>query len=280
MSEHPEIAAFGDVDGSSEARRLLDWLDATGGMEFFRVVKPRTYELASAAPGVRVLDVGCGAGDDVRALARLVGSSGLAVGVDRSEEMVAEAARRGGAFVACHASALAFADSVFDAVRAERVLVHVGDPSSAVGELFRVARPGGRVVCLEADMETLVVDAPDRAVTRRVLNAFCDGLRSGWAGRRLYGLFVEQGAADVSVTPVSLVLTSFEEANRFWTLEQTCRRAVPEAADAWIASLEEADREGRFFCSATGFIVAGRKAAPDHADGVDRSNLELSHQIR
>jgi len=43
-------------------------------------------------PGDRVLDVGCGLGDDVRALAALVGPSGRAVGIDASEATIAKQA--------------------------------------------------------------------------------------------------------------------------------------------------------------------------------------------
>ena len=49
-------------------------------------------ELMQVRPGDRVLDVGCGLGDDVRALAALVGPSGRAVGIDASEATIAKQA--------------------------------------------------------------------------------------------------------------------------------------------------------------------------------------------
>src|SRR5690348_123015 len=44
--------------------------------------------------GDDILDVGCGTGDDTRALAHLVGRSGRITGVDSSATMIAEARRR------------------------------------------------------------------------------------------------------------------------------------------------------------------------------------------
>ena len=44
------------------------------------------------------------------------------------------------------AQALRFPDMSFDAVRCERMLMHVPDASRAVSEMARVARPGGRIV--------------------------------------------------------------------------------------------------------------------------------------
>ena len=57
--------------------------------------------------------------------------------------------------------------------------------------MVRVARPGARLVVLDTDWETFVIDTPERAVTCKVLNFFCDSLRNGWSGRQLPALFHE-----------------------------------------------------------------------------------------
>ncbi len=48
-------------------------------------------ELLALQPGEKVLDIGCGTGDDIRDLAQLVGSSGWCVGVDQNGAMIEEA---------------------------------------------------------------------------------------------------------------------------------------------------------------------------------------------
>lgn len=100
---------------------------------------------------VHLLDVGCGTGDEVRALAHAVGPRGRSVGVDASAVMVAEAQHRHAAsglpvaFVVGDAQHLAFADASFDRCRAERVLMHLDDPERALAEMRRVVRSGGRL---------------------------------------------------------------------------------------------------------------------------------------
>jgi len=56
---------------------------------------------------------------------------------------------------------------------------------SAVAEMVRVTRPRGRVAVLEPDWETLVVDHPDHALTRRVLDTMLARLPTPRVARRL-----------------------------------------------------------------------------------------------
>ena len=52
-------------------------------------IKQLTLQLLQACAGDHVLDIGCGTGDDVRELARMVGPGGRAVGIDSSNIMIA-----------------------------------------------------------------------------------------------------------------------------------------------------------------------------------------------
>jgi len=90
------------------------------------------------------LDVGCGTGR----LLQAVGGAG--VGVDLSGGMLAVLSRHGrGVAARASATALPFADGTFDAVWSVAMLHHLAAPervAAAVGEMWRVARPGGVVV--------------------------------------------------------------------------------------------------------------------------------------
>ena len=90
-------------------------LDAIAAMGFVPAYKRRTHAALGIRPGHSLLDVGCGTGDDALELARLAGPGGRAVGIDRSETVIAEARRRArradlpAAFAVGDACALAFA---------------------------------------------------------------------------------------------------------------------------------------------------------------------------
>ena len=101
--------------------------------------------------GEAVLDIGCGAGVDSIIAARLVGPSGAVTAIDLVPEMLARAsenARLAGVdnvtFRESSAEQLPFPDNSFDVVISNGVFNLVVDKVKALGEVFRVLKPGGR----------------------------------------------------------------------------------------------------------------------------------------
>ncbi len=106
-----------------------------------------------ALAGAEVLEIGCGTGAHLRALAERYGCT--VTGVDPSRAMLAEAAHRLPA-TALHegvAERLPFADETFDAAFMVRV-VHLVDRPRAFAEARRVLRPGGRLLVVTPDHES------------------------------------------------------------------------------------------------------------------------------
>jgi ubiquinone/menaquinone biosynthesis C-methylase UbiE len=230
--------------------------------------KARSFDLLALADGDHVLDVGCGTGEDARSIAgRFPGVS--VVGIDASEDKIREArARTLGLprpvdFRAGDAYALPFEDETFDASRADRVFHHLVDPEKALAEMARVTRPGGRVVVSDTDYDSLVVEALDLELTRRILAHHADRMESGRIGRRLRGLLLDAGLGPVAVTPYAAVATEYDE--EVLKLRDKAERAAAAGAIApadgarWVGSLVEADRAGRFVCAQIVLTVCGRK---------------------
>jgi demethylmenaquinone methyltransferase/2-methoxy-6-polyprenyl-1,4-benzoquinol methylase len=109
----------------------------------------------AAGPQDTVLDVASGTGAVALELVRTKGCS--VVGLDQSEEMLAEARRRAALaaattrvrFVDGRAEELPFEDGSFDALTFTYLLRYVDDPAATLRELARVVRPGGTIAGLE-----------------------------------------------------------------------------------------------------------------------------------
>jgi ubiquinone/menaquinone biosynthesis C-methylase UbiE len=189
--------AFGDVDGTGYTESFVDYLDSA--TQQFRSLKQRSWERLDLGAGDKVLDVGCGLGDDIRGLAGLVGLTGHVIGVDSSQTLLAECRRRSAdvqfpvRVVAADAHHLPFAKNLFTACRTDRVLQHLRNPRQAFREMVRVVRPGGRVCVVDRDWGLVALDADDGETTRFVLKRIANGIRNAWVGRSLHALFLEVG---------------------------------------------------------------------------------------
>ncbi|MFD8810216.1 class I SAM-dependent methyltransferase [Streptomyces sp. NPDC059627] len=172
-------------------------------------ITTQALRLAGLSSGMRVLDVGCGAGDVTFAAAAIVGPTGAVTGVDAApaalEVARARAARRGTEPGREREGAISFREATLpdvtleepvDAVIGRLVLGHLPDPVTALRRLSRLVRPGGLIVFQDFDNHPLrVVPATPLAgaVLRAIAEALTvDGTDLG-AGARLYSLFQEAG---------------------------------------------------------------------------------------
>lgn len=119
--------------------------------------RQRVVEAVAPLSDGRALDVGTGTGDFLPLLAAWM-PTGLAVGIDFCLPMMREGATRldtlpaqsgTASFVGSDGLCLPFPDNTFDAITTGFTIRNVTDIGAAFAEMWRVARPGGVVACLE-----------------------------------------------------------------------------------------------------------------------------------
>ncbi|HEV7386163.1 MAG TPA: methyltransferase domain-containing protein [Phenylobacterium sp.] len=106
-------------------------------------------------PGDRIIDIGCGCGQTVLALAEAVGLQGRVLGVDISEPMLAVARRRADAagatavqFLEGDAQVCAFDPGAADAAFSRFGVMFFADSTAAFANIRRALKPGGRIAFL------------------------------------------------------------------------------------------------------------------------------------
>lgn len=268
MEHREDITRFTAVDRQVDRGFFISFLDAGNALGDIKSVKRVMLSQLELRDGVSLLDVGCGAGDDVRDLARLVGPRGRVVGVDVSGAMIAEAKKRHVTaelpveFVEGDAQDLTFPEASFDRCRTERMLMHLDAPETALAEMVRVVRPGGKVVVFDFDWDAVFVDSPYKGTTRQIVHAFSDGIKHGWIGRSLPRLFHTAGLTDVTCVPHAVRLYCAFAHRLFDGYLAKAQQAGVLSADelaSWWKHLEQAEAAGQFHLGILGFIVGGRK---------------------
>jgi ubiquinone/menaquinone biosynthesis C-methylase UbiE len=161
--------------------------------------------------GEDVLDIGSGPGLLACEMAADVGPGGSVHGVDPSDSMLAIGRSRelaaGSApltFTAGDACTLPFPDGSFDAAVATQVYEYVADMPAALAEARRVLRPGGRLLILDTDWDSLVWHSSDRERMQRLLVVWDKHLVDPYLPRHLNRLLEDAGftVTDRAVIPL------------------------------------------------------------------------------
>lgn len=226
------------------------------------------------------VDLGCGSGDDLFAVAARHPQRELRlVGLDSSAKNVATAtaARAHDSRVSFRqhhiGTELPFESAAIDVVHTHNLVECLGDRGAFVREVARVLKPGGRIVAGHFDWDSQVFDGSDKTLVRRLVHAYADWQQAwmdhadGWMGRRLWGTFNAPGLFDGAVRARVLTNTIFAapwyghaRARDFGALVKRSL-ATDEDYDEFIKEQVNLSNQGRYFYSITGFAYVGERRA-------------------
>jgi SAM-dependent methyltransferase len=244
-----------------------------------RVTWPATKALlrrVGLRPGMRCLDVGCGIGAVTLRLARRVGPTGQAVGIDVDERCLElagqEAARRAlpAAFRAEGVNDLR-EEAAYDLVYGRFLLSHMPDPGRAVGRLVRAVRPGGKMVVEDVEFAAHFCHPACPAFARYVA-LYQEAVRRRGGdpdlGPRLVGLLLDAGLRRVGLEVVQPAYRTGPGKRMAQVTMAHIREAVVAAGlaaaqevDAVVADLDRFARHPRTVLSLPRiFQVWGRRA--------------------
>jgi SAM-dependent methyltransferase len=220
--------------------------------------------------GGLVLDLGCGPGLDVLRIAEAHPGGLRALGIDFRPQQWGTGwkmlARPNVAFVAADAESLPLQDACCDVVWADRLLQHVVDPSCAMVELARVAKPGARIVLADTDHASGAIFCGSEMFGASFMRYRASTIRNASAGQLLSAWCAEVGLKVHLDEAIDIDINDFGEAKELgffyggWDEQFRLEHAdeAPEL-DRFLEKLALSDRRGEFRLNGKFHIVAAQK---------------------
>jgi ubiquinone/menaquinone biosynthesis C-methylase UbiE len=256
---------------SEEIANMATALEERGQAVDQQQVNAALVDVLAPAPGERLFEAGCGSGLLCRQVAPAIAPNGRVTGLDISPGLTRIAQKIAGEaglanriqWCSGKAEALPFPDACFDKALAARLLLHVSDPENILKEMRRVLRPGGKLVAMDWDFDTVVVDYENRDLTRRILHWRCDHYGgNNWSGRQLWKQLVASGFSALKMVPVVSVASREQDSLtlsliRAAQLTRDGGAITPDEHDSWVGELKSGMADGHYFASIVYFIVSG-----------------------
>jgi len=235
--------------------------------------RKRALELVGIDKAHTFLDLGCGPGFLLAEAAEIVGGSGEVHAVDSSDNMLAMAQARAGKSVAgdivhfhsADAAQLPLPDAQFDAAAVIQVYEYVSDMPAALAELHRVLKPGGQVVIIDTDWDTLAFESLDPALTNKIFKVWEGHLADPSLPRSLCPLLETAGFEVSTVEPLVQFAAGKPDvfANALLKLVRDYvvgKEGLTEAqVDEWAKGMKELADKNAFFWSICQFMFVARR---------------------
>jgi arsenite methyltransferase len=221
--------------------------------------------------GEQVLDIGSGPGLLADEMAASVGRNGRVCGIDTSEDMLAMSRKRCAdkpwtEFQKADVAELPYRDDSFDAAVSTQVYEYVVDVPAALTELYRVVRPGGRVVVMDTDWGSLVIHTKNEVRMERILSVWNEHCVHTELPRTLSrqlreaGFTIRQRDVIPMFNPEYQENTFAKEALNVWGAFVVERKGVSQdEASAWLAEFADLGKQGEFFFSLNRYLFVADK---------------------
>ena len=260
---------FGNLDQSEDIDYLIDSMGELFALDSIQNMKKRAIEKLSVKTGDKVLELGCGLGDDAETFGHLVGNSGKVIAIDSSRKMLERAKslskHTNVEYLVENALELPYLNESFDICHADRVLVSQIEPWRVLQESIRVLKPNGRVGITDCDFGSIIFYPYDSVVTPVLLNRMQEITQNPLIGRELHDQFEKHGLIDIMVSPEPYVVRSFEKLNTMIDIPRilndlaVMKRVSEKDIQRQLSLFRDADLRGVFLYSITFFTVIGQK---------------------
>lgn len=272
MATRDAYCFINDLDAST-VEGLIARLEFRGKDPTFTQMRNAYLAQLALPPAAHILELGCGTGVVLRALAHRRESTGRLVGVDHSPVLIAAA--RGLAaeedvdqhmeFRVGDVHHLDIGESSFDAVIAHTLLSHVADPLTVLKEAARVVRPGGSVAIFDGDFASLAFAHPDPAFAKAMDEALVEAVVTNPRLMRDLPRLLQQAGLEITATRAYVYseigtgtfFAGFAEA--YAPLVQRAGLMTARQVEDWLLEQRRALEQHTFFAACNFYAYLSRR---------------------
>ncbi len=171
------------------------------------------------------------------------------------------------------AKKLEFEDNTFDFIFSADMFECVSDKDLLVSEIHRILKPGGVVICVNCDWESVAYNGENKDMISKAIHAYAvtkqpwmDDIDS-WIGRRMYGFFNKSKLFESTVSVHNVVETEYKEGtfgydlslDIAWLYKENTGALIKEEYDVFTDNLKSAQQDGSYIFSKPYYIYKGVK---------------------
>ncbi len=168
---------------------------------------------------------------------------------------------------------LKFPDNTFDLVFTKDMFECVPDKDLLVSEIHRILKPGGIVICVNCDWDSVVYNGENKELISKVIHAYAVTKQpwmndlDNWIGRRMYGFFNKSKLFESSVSVHNVVETEYTggtfgydlSMDIAWLFEENTGALNKDEYDNFIGNLKAAQEDGYYIFTKPYYIYKGIK---------------------
>jgi SAM-dependent methyltransferase len=199
-----------------------------------------------------------------------VGSNGRVDGIDPADSAIEIARRRCSDltnvnFQPGDAAKLPFGDSIFDAAMSSQVFEYLDDVPAALAEMFRILKPGGRLLIHDTDWGATLWRSSDEERMARIMSVWDGHLANPHLPQTLGQSLATAGFGKVRAEAIVQLELDYDPGSVSAILMKavggyaTSNGISRGEADAWAKDLRELGSRGGYFFSSNEYIVTGLK---------------------
>lgn len=166
---------------------------------------------------------------------------------------------------------LEFEDNTFDFIFSADMFECVSDKDLLVTEIHRILKPGGVIICVNCDWDSVAYNGENKELISKAIHAYAvtkqpwmDDIDS-WIGRRMYGVFNKSKLFESSVSVQNVVETEYKEGtfgyelsrDIAWLFKENTGALSKEEYEGFIVELESANKKGEYVFSKPYYIYRG-----------------------